>query len=1713
MAYGTGAALEGTSLAFLENLLALGNDSIIRADAVLKTASAQMLQELQSDYRKIIASGGENNVRQAQQRLSRVYNTTQLLSKPAAKALTERTKKDIADARELGLDAGIELTKILEGTSKVISKNAQPNRAAIDAAGKRLEQFWDKENQTFRDRVTALTQLAAAKGWGFRKLSLQIRELLTIEQDQGTESDRSKRVNKRLGLAARAELIARTELQTAFVQGMIKKYRDLGYEWGRWSAAAERTCPYCIARDGLLFKLDDLEGAIPAHPRCRCTIIPAKAPPGYDKKGIDEVSASDSLDDLFWAKTREKKLSAWRDANRGIRDPKTDQILNDMLRRYLKTPTNTQRYLFPDAEAPKPIWMPSGSFLPDLAKAAQAQLEAAKLSRKDAASKTKEAEQTQKASEQEELDAIRKFLKELANADPDAFFELLSKNMPFAEQVLSAKEFQALPRAERSSLFFLASAPTGVRPTMVRRDFDGLSPKWKQKLADAVAKNSTSVIAKEMASYKKLVGGPKTTAQDARDFELVAANRPKGSKVTKADWDSLSSKTKAKLIKQSKEIQARKLSETLEIPLARASEILRSAAKYEAQGINAATAMARATGEVISKYQAAVKKRKPQEQRIADKVLTTADRDPGSAFTLKAKDFGDALKLLQSVNPVIATNIRRLMKFIERYNLATVTGTGYEPMGYFKDSRLISSYRTAKFRNKDILNPKQIFAEMTGLRPTMDLTERLVKVKQKSGVLGHTFEGGGSVAVKVTGLSQPLNRGTLQKILDAVEESVRLASARKKLSDPFSATTSSGIKDPLIKSKIEWLPTWIHELGHQVHYALGKYRVLGYPGDIYTPTKYGNYNNREWFAETFTQYMLSPKTLKRLRPDIYEVMDYAVRRVLTGTPGEAGYALRNGVDAPQRAGFPDYLQSKKQLPQQTNNKVLKETKALKSKNTSVLKEQYQRYLANLQEGYGITRPQAVEAYKIAIKKTGYKPGGNGYGKFFEALSAEAQRIVGKVPPAPKIVIDNGMEGAWKGLAPAQRTKLLDMLETNAAKAKRQKELEVIKAAKTETTEGIRNLYYDTLDWLESEYGITRTQARAAYTKAVKESGFRPGRPGNFFEVDLPRAAREAAELNRLKQLEATKSKQSESTRNLLISYDIDISELMRKYGLTRQQSVDVYRRAVDSSGYKRSIHKKGSPESDNFIAKRDEYASELSKKATTPKRSPNQLANSERVNKARQEYLEELQFVMLDSFTAKEAREILAKALKGSGYKLDGVEGPAQDKFYVLLGNYKRDAVANRELRPQANAQPVLVKGQTASERFALRKALVDDTAPLKRKDILSTFKMMEEVGGLTGANFRKLMNFAERYNISSIMAMDNPYGYPKGVYDMPWASQGWQGKQLQSSLRSANNRKDGFLDAPWRDAAISELTELRSPSSSGLPAEMIRAFFPTLAQIMPVPGAPGVSGATANGYGYTMIRLNKYSKPMDRQTFDKYRLAMNKQVRRGESSLFREPNLGPELPKFTHELTHETLTFKASDFLWLDTFIHEMGHQVHFMGGQPVYRGKDGYSPSKYGDTSPQEWFAETFLAYTVAPNALKKVSPTAYNFVETVLEAAFTGMPGRVNRMQQMDPAGKAIAEIYAPIFLRKIKTPAGIAPRQVTTAEITAAKKALGQNTSATLKAMASQLGMKGYTKLSKRDLIEAVFDYVYQAEQDDEQDGTKRQAKRQLFGLRVRLARFK
>jgi len=151
---------------------------------------------------------------------------------------------------------------------------------------------------------------------------------------------------------------------------------------------------------------------------------------------------------------------------------------------------------------------------------------------------------------------------------------------------------------------------------------------------------------------------------------------------------------------------------------------------------------------------------------------------------------------------------------------------------------------------------------------------------QKTNAFGYTFQGANHIAMKTKPYYKKVTN--LSEIRKAVKQSIQNAAKGTPQGNVDNALyqVTGGIFEPVkITSKTgqSWLTTYVHEMGHQIHYAAGRPAMAG---KAWIPSKYGGTNYMEEFAETFVQYVFDPVELKKASPNAYKWVDEAVNAAL-----------------------------------------------------------------------------------------------------------------------------------------------------------------------------------------------------------------------------------------------------------------------------------------------------------------------------------------------------------------------------------------------------------------------------------------------------------------------------------------------------------------------------------------------------------------------------------------------------------------------------------------------------------------------------------------------------------------------------------------------------------------------------------------------------------------------------------------------------------------
>ena len=253
------------------------NNATSMTKKTLRRSLNGMMGDLKKAYRayqKSTELDGAKGARQQAQRMADVIQVSEDLMKlEEVNAWERRLEPFLADAEDLGQDLTnkleeVERQHIREGVREQI-------RAAARSAGTWLEYETEQQRKAVRGLVTE----GVARGWGPKRL--------------GEELIRSMQ-----SLYGKAEMVARTEMSGAYLEGQRRMSKRQGSDYIRWVATEdERTCPFCASRSGWIFHIDEV--VMPSHPLCRCSMVPVP-------NKLVEAKDAELLEEKSWGEHREQ---------------------------------------------------------------------------------------------------------------------------------------------------------------------------------------------------------------------------------------------------------------------------------------------------------------------------------------------------------------------------------------------------------------------------------------------------------------------------------------------------------------------------------------------------------------------------------------------------------------------------------------------------------------------------------------------------------------------------------------------------------------------------------------------------------------------------------------------------------------------------------------------------------------------------------------------------------------------------------------------------------------------------------------------------------------------------------------------------------------------------------------------------------------------------------------------------------------------------------------------------------------------------------------------------------------------------------------------------------------------------------------------------------------------------------------------------------------
>ena len=228
-----------------------------------------------------------------------------------AKAL-KRECAELADYQDKALIETVTsvLDDVYYSTAYTIDKGAEINQSFSMLSKEFIDTAINPEidGKTFSERIWDDCTLLANR----------VRDDVSKAMIQGTSTDKlAQQIRKDFGgTAYQARRLINTEVARAVTTAQDEAYRKSGVVgMVMWTATLEdNTCDECASYDGMYYPIDG-HPALPAHPNCRCTLVPVVQ--GWEpKQRLDNTFVTKTGEDGKTYRTKETvdytTVSAWK---------------------------------------------------------------------------------------------------------------------------------------------------------------------------------------------------------------------------------------------------------------------------------------------------------------------------------------------------------------------------------------------------------------------------------------------------------------------------------------------------------------------------------------------------------------------------------------------------------------------------------------------------------------------------------------------------------------------------------------------------------------------------------------------------------------------------------------------------------------------------------------------------------------------------------------------------------------------------------------------------------------------------------------------------------------------------------------------------------------------------------------------------------------------------------------------------------------------------------------------------------------------------------------------------------------------------------------------------------------------------------------------------------------------------------------------------------
>ena len=329
-------------------------------------------------------------------------------------------------------------------------------------------------------------------------------------------------------------------------------------------------------------------------------------------------------------------------------------------------------------------------------------------------------------------------------------------------------------------------------------------------------------------------------------------------------------------------------------------------------------------------------------------------------------------------------------------------------------------------------------------------------------------------------------------------------------------------------------------------------------------------------------------------------------------------------------------------------------------------------------------------------------------------------------------------------------------------------------------------------------------------------------------------------------------------------------------------------------------------------------------------------------------------------------------------------------------------AKAAKAAERKAKAELKILKERDPLQPTIAQLQGISAKSKIQPKDVNATFDLMDQMEGLAGANAKKLRQFTEQRQCFCSWTTGGEVrgNTAKVAENLKYLK---QNAQFKKSMQLAKDRGlKGVRDnAPSIDPITngSQFNNIQKTKSMLAKIDYIledgfdrsQGFGDIYFKMYSTMNKKGADcgGFTMQGANHINVKLRTTHKKIT--NLKKVRESVKESIKRAAEN---KPlgNADEKLYSFKLSKAKNPLDRRLKLYTeesWLTTYVHEMGHQVHFAAGRPAMTGTQ-WIPSKYGGSNYVEQFAETFVQYVFDPVELKKASPNAYKWVEETLSTA---------------------------------------------------------------------------------------------------------------------------